>query len=191
MRRHASMGWAWVALVLGGVLLRPALAGLPVAMAGGATPSRVELAPVRLDELGARPIEPLAGVSRQARAVGGVLVVDAAIATPPIRLVIEREIPALWRWHIQADAPARSFDAGAPGVRLLSPGGFDNLAHATDPAQHLPVRVRMTTPRTIASDEQGQLLESGVVLEIDLGRAGSAGRYIGELVIDPAIGSGS
>lgn len=191
MRRRAANACAWALLALGGVLLRPALAGLPVVTAGGALPSRVELAPVRLDELGARPVEPLAGVSRQARAMGGVLVVDAAIATPPIRLVIEREIPALWRWHVQAGAPARQFDAGSPGVRLLSPGGFDNLAHATDPALHLPVRVRMTTPRMIASDAHGQLLESGVVLEIDLGRAASAGRYIGELVIDPSTGTGS
>lgn len=191
MRRHAPIRCAWVALVLGGVLLRPALAAPPVVALGNALHARVELAPVRLDELGARPVEALAGVSRQAHAVGGVLIVDAAIATPPIRLVVQREIPALWRWQVGKDAPALAFASGAPAVRLLSQGGFDNLVHATDPVQHLPVSVRMTPPRTIASDAQGQLLESGVVLEIDLGRAASAGRYIGELVIDPAIGSGS
>ena len=191
MRRHAPIRCAWVALVLGGVLLRPALAAPPVVALGSALHARVELAPVRLDELGARPVEALAGVSRQAHAVGGVLIVDAAIATPPIRLVVQRETPALWRWQVGKDAPALAFASGAPAVRLLSQGGFDNLVHATDPAQHLPVSVRMTPPRTIASDAHGQLLESGVVLEIDLGRAASAGRYIGELVIDPAIGSGS
>lgn len=191
MRRRAYIVCACIALVLDGALLRPVLAGPPLAAAGGALQARVELAPVRLDELGAQPVEALAGVSRQAHAVGGVLVVDAAIATPPIRLVVQREIPALWRWHVGAAAGAPQFAQDAPGVRLLSQGGFDNLAHASDPAQYLPVRVRMTPPRTIASDAQGRLLESGVVLEIDLGRAASAGRYVGELVIEPAIGSGS
>src|SRR5690606_17730332 len=156
----------------------PALAGQPAVGSGAALLARVELAPVRLDELGAKPVEALAGVSRQARAVGGMLVVDAAIATPPMRLVVEREIPALWRWHVGKDAPALRSAQGAPAVRLLSQGGFDNLAHATDPAQQLPVRVRVTPPRAIASDAQGQLLESGVVLEIDLGRAARAGRYV-------------
>lgn len=191
MRRRAYIVCACIALVLDGALLRPVLAGPPLAAAGGALQARVELAPVRLDELGAQPVEALAGVSRQAHAVGGVLVVDAAIATPPIRLVVQREIPALWRWHVDAAAGTPQFAQDAPGVRLLSQGGFDNLAHASDPAQYLPVRVRMTPPRTIASDAQGRLLESGVVLEIDLGRAASAGRYVGELVIEPAIGSGS
>jgi hypothetical protein len=191
MRRHASIRCAWALLVLGGVVLRPALAAPPVVALGGTLQARVELAPVRLDELGARPVEALAGVSRQAHAVGGRLVVDAAIATPPIRLVVQREIPALWRWHVGKDAPALPLASAAPVVRLLSQGGFDHFAHATEPAQQLPVRVRMTPPRTIASDAQGQVLESGVVLEIDLGRAARAGRYIGELVIDPAIGSGS
>ena len=189
MRCHASLGCACALLVLGGVLLRPALAGTPTALAGGALQARVELAPVRLDELGAKPVEALAGVSRQAHAVGGVLIVDAAIATPPIRLVVQREIPALWRWHVDADAP--QFAQGTPGVRLLSQGGFDKLAHAGDPAQQLPVRVRVMPPRAVASDAQGRVLESGVMLEIDLGRVASAGRYIGELVIEPAIGSGS
>ena len=191
MRRRAYIVCACIALVLDGALLRPVLAGPPLAAAGGALQARVELAPVRLDELGAKPVEALAGVSRQAHAVGGVLVVDAAIATPPIRLVVQREIPALWRWHVDAGAGTPQFAQEAPGVRLLSQGGFDNLAHAADPAQHLPVRVRMTPPRTIASDAQGRMLESGVVIEIDLGRAASAGRYVGELVIEPAIGSGS
>lgn len=191
MPRRAYIVCACIALVLDGATLRPVLAGPPLATAGGALQARVELAAVRLDELGAQPVEALAGVSRQAHAVGGVLVVDAAIATPPIRLVVQREIPALWRWHVDGGAGMPQFAQDAPDVRLMSQGGFDNLAHASDPAQHLPVRVRMTPPRTIASDAQGRLLESGVVLEIDLGRAASAGRYVGELVIEPAIGSGS
>lgn len=191
MRRHASIRCAWVALVLGGVLLRPALATPPIVALGGTLQARVELAPVRLDELGAKPVEALAGVSRQAHVVGGRLVVDAAIATPPMRLVVQREMPALWRWHVDNDASALPLASGAPAVRLLSQGGFDNFAHVTEPAQHLPVRVHVTPPRTIASDAHGQVLESGVVLEIDLGRAARAGRYIGELVIEPAIGSGS
>ena len=80
---------------------------------------------------------------------------------------------------------------GRPQVRLQSPGGFDRMVHAGDPATQLPVRVRALPPRTIAQDAQGRTLEGGVVLEIDLGRAATAGRYTGELVIEDAIGSGS
>ena len=189
MRCIASSGGSWLAGVLAGLAPCLAPAVSPAHWNAVAMPARVELAPVRLDELGTAPVQALAGGTRQARPVGGVLVVDAAIATPPIRLVIEREIPVLWRQRVGHDE--NPYARGVvPSVRLQSQGGFDRLVHAGD-ATALPVRVRPLAPRTIARDAQGSTLEGGVVLEIDLGRAASAGRYSGELVIEDAIGSGS
>ncbi len=154
-------------------------------------PARVELAPVRLDELGAQPVQPLGAVARRAQRIGGALVVDAAIATPPIRLVIERELPALWRQRVAAADVQAGHRERSPQVRLQAQGGFDRLVHAGEAQALLPVRVRALPPRTIALDAQGRTLEGGVVLEIDLGRAATAGRYTGELVIEDAIGSDS
>ncbi|RYD16148.1 MAG: hypothetical protein EOP90_04965 [Lysobacteraceae bacterium] len=189
MRCTATSGWSWLVGVLAGLAPCLAPAASPLHWSAVAMPARVELAPVRLDELGTAPVQALAGVTRQARHVGGALVVDAAIATPPIRLVIEREIPVLWRQRVGHDE--NPYARGVvPRVRLQSQGGFDRLVHAGD-AGALPVRVRALAPRTIARDTQGSTLEGGVVLEIDLGRAVAAGRYSGELVIEDAIGSGS
>ena len=191
MRCLATSGWSWLVGVLAGLAPCLAPAASPEHWNAMAMPARVELAPVRLDELGTAPVQALAGVTRQARHVGGALVVDAAIATPPIRLVVEREVPALWRQRIAHDDVQGGRGEGRPQVRLQSPGGFDRMVHAGDPATQLPVRVRALPPRTIARDAQGRTLEGGVVLEIDLGRAATAGRYTGELVIEDAIGSGS
>lgn len=191
MSAKAAIGWSCLLGVAAGLLPCPASAAAPVGWTAAPLPARVELAPVRLDELGAQPVQALGGVSRQAHRIGGALVVDAAIATPPIRLVVEREVPALWRQRIAHDDVQGGRGEGRPQVRLQSPGGFDRMVHAGDPATQLPVRVRALPPRTIAQDAQGRTLEGGVVLEIDLGRAATAGRYTGELVIEDAIGSGS
>ena len=180
MRRSSlTLGLGGLALLLAGASLRPAAAS--ESPRTELLQRQVSLAPLRLDDVATRPVEALGHSERTARRVGAYLVADGALATPPVRLTVTREVPALWR---QRRDPARVAPDGPLRLQLSSAAGFDALQNNEDPAARLPVRVGPAPLRVIARDERGETVEGGVVLEFDLATVKAGGHYSGDLHLD-------
>lgn len=109
------------------------------------------------------------------------LVASASPSTQPIKSIIEREIPALWRLTIGASTSTqvvrvRVYVEGSTGQEGI-------LVSADDAREGLPVFVLERPPLRIVDKDGITSMRGGVVLQILTSSLRRAGRYSGRIVI--------
>lgn len=131
----------------------------------------VDLGRANLSELGVP-------VSSQAVPVG-----DLSHGAPPLNAVIKREIPSLWRLSLPA---GRASAAGGIDVRcdVVAPDGSSGrLALRGGSGEEVPVRLTPSPASVVKQSPQGDEIEGGAVLEVDLSKARYAGTYTGLITV--------
>ncbi len=180
-----------LALVLVGAITPPAQAATGSVAQGaaafeGGSPrltiaaTSLVLDPIRLEDITDKAVQPLAAEQRRVLAVGGHLVASGSIAVPPVRLTVTRQLHQVWRMQQPAGRLSANINVTARVESMAGPGAFASI---DAPGTSLPVRVIAQTPRTVATDAQGQTLEGDVLLELDLRNLRAGGHYSGRLVI--------
>ena len=177
-----------VLMALAGMLAAKAAAtGLPAAPSalGGGTAlltvatTNVVLAPIRLDDIADRAVQPLAAETRRAVAIGGGLVSAGTINVPPVRLTVTRQLHQVWRMQVPQGHTMASTGISARIESMAGSGALSSDENGTS----LPVRVVPRPPRIVGSDARTQTLEGDVLLEFDLRNLRAGGSYSGRLVI--------
>lgn len=179
-----SVPWALAGMLAAQAAAAGSLPAAPSAFGGGAAlltvaTTNVVLAPIRLDEIADRAIQPLAPETRRAVAIGGGLVSAGTINVPPVRLTITRQLHQAWRMQVPQGHTMASTGVSA---RIESMAGIGALS-SDENGTSLPVRVVPRPPRIVASDARSQTLEGDVLLEFDLRNLRAGGSYSGRLVI--------
>jgi hypothetical protein len=149
------------------------------ALSDGSRSAVVQVEP-RL-ELPAVHVAELMTAGRSAVALGGWTGRADAFGVEAPRTRVVRRLPALWRLRLE---PGQ--EPGRLGVQyeILTPDGRpDRLATPGRDDSEVRVALRPIPPLVVSVDDQGTVVEGGVVLELDLDAVRAAGRYGGTLQV--------